>query len=237
MADQARADARLELPKEAFQRENVGVEDLFDFLDSSWYEYKGYIDEMDLMRFLKDFGSTAQLSDCIALIHEVQLRNPRSLLTRPGRLTLREAALLFLPVTSRYFKVIQDAESDKEARNVSYLLRHSEPYPKRGHLSSAVQYHLFRIIENAAFAAMNLEATRSNLTWKHGCDIAVQSDIFDYLAEGKACLTKADLRKAFFDQGLIVSEDEQAMLWCRYAMDGAYDISFPDFVRQLKPRT
>eukprot|EP00927_Polykrikos_kofoidii_P065033 TRINITY_DN60831_c0_g1_i1.p1 TRINITY_DN60831_c0_g1~~TRINITY_DN60831_c0_g1_i1.p1 ORF type:complete len:828 (-),score=132.71 TRINITY_DN60831_c0_g1_i1:120-2603(-) len=128
IASQAAADARTEDAKTLLPP-NCNLEAIFASLDRFG---KGYISDSDFWQLAQDFGGHASFSAITALVHELQLRQPRARVVVPGRISLRELATLVLPLGSPELKHVREAPSDDEAKSVLYLLRHSEPCPQCG---------------------------------------------------------------------------------------------------------
>jgi len=61
------------------------------------------------------------------------------------------------------------------------------------------------------------------------------SDAFCSVAGGRASFGASDLRRAFYQQGLMPSENELSLLWRRYAKHGSNSVAFPEFAKQLQP--
>jgi len=128
MHRQAGADVRLEDAK-ALLPYGLALEGAFATLDR--YR-KGYISDTDLWQLAQDFGGPTPFGSFVALVNEVQLRRPPSSAAKPGRLSLRELGLLALPLGSRESDAVLHSGNDEEARNLLYILRHSEACPGCG---------------------------------------------------------------------------------------------------------
>lgn len=103
-------------------------------------------------------------------------------------------------------------------------------------LSATSTYHAYRLVEVAARAAMELEHGRKRLLDDYGYSVTAISDVFNYLADARPYFTLADLRRSLCEHYIFLSDLESNMLWRRYAPDGAPEVSFPDFNRQLKAK-
>lgn len=116
-------DAKALLPSECT------LEAIFVALDRC---VKGYVADADLWMLLQDFGAAASFASLCALARETQLRRCYDQDSAPGRLSLRDLAILVLPANSEAFEAVCAAASDSEARSALYLLRHSEACPRCG---------------------------------------------------------------------------------------------------------
>jgi len=113
------------------------------------------------------------------------------------------------------------------------------------------RYQLYRLIAALARIAEDLDLDRRGLaTQSAGCDAAALSDAFGLLAGGQSSFVLADVRWAFGELGIYLSEREFRCLWRRYAPLGGLSclgrgsdlaggdprrVAFPEFVRQLRP--
>eukprot|EP00927_Polykrikos_kofoidii_P042493 TRINITY_DN36486_c0_g1_i1.p1 TRINITY_DN36486_c0_g1~~TRINITY_DN36486_c0_g1_i1.p1 ORF type:complete len:849 (-),score=101.77 TRINITY_DN36486_c0_g1_i1:164-2710(-) len=128
MASQAETDLRTEDAK-AVLPPTCTLEAIFAYLDR---HRKGYVTDTDLWQLSQDFRSNTSFSSLVMLLNEIQLRHPRSKAYIPGRLSMREIAMLVLPVNSHEFKIVQGAACDDEAKTELYLMRNSEACPTCG---------------------------------------------------------------------------------------------------------
>jgi len=104
-------------------------------------------------------------------------------------------------------------------------------------LPPSVLYHLHSLIDFAASAAEELEQGRKQLASLMATDVlSLLSETFASFAEGRMYLTLSDLRRAVLSQDLYLSERQFDLLWRRYSPEDAPEVSFTDYVRQLKPR-
>jgi len=111
-----------------------------------------------------------------------------------------------------------------------------------GQLSRHGRHQLFRFLAVAARVAEDLDLDRRGLATKPAaCDLASLGDAFAALAAGRASFVEADLRWAFNELGVALTEHELRLLWLRYAAPRPPDgvrprqIAFADFARQLRP--
>lgn len=244
MARQAVLDTETEDAK-AFLPPGTSLEAVFATLDRF---RKGYITDSDICQFCVDFGSTAGFSIFTVLVNEVLLRRPRETVAVPGRLTLRQLGTLVLPMGSQEYEACLAAYTDEELRSILYLLRKPteqeirqielvpELSPRNG--TGGTQYQLFRLIESAVCAADELETGRKDLQRWSASDgaMGMLSSVFAYIADGRLSFLMGDLRRAMFTHDIAISEEQLGLLWRRYAPRSDAEISFTDFVRQLKPR-
>jgi len=105
-------------------------------------------------------------------------------------------------------------------------------------LPVATQYQLFRLLDTAARVADELEQGRKRLQLVLNGEggLGVLSSAFSYIADGRPAFLMGDLRRALFSQDILVSEHQLGLLWRRYAPHGGIEVSFSEFLRQLKPR-
>lgn len=83
-------------------------------------------------------------------------------------------------------------------------------------------------------AGENLERERRRLVAMPGHSIFSFDDVFNRISSGKPAFSLEDLRVAYVKYGISISEHELALLLHRYAPHG--EVTFPDFLRQVKPR-
>lgn len=126
MMSQATLDSEAEDAK-GLLAASTTLESIFATLDRF---HKGYITDTDLCQYSQDFGGLGGFGLFSTLIHEVLLRRPRDASLFPGRLNLRELAMLVLPVATQEQEAALAASSDAELRSILYVLRHSEPCPR-----------------------------------------------------------------------------------------------------------
>eukprot|EP00929_Paragymnodinium_shiwhaense_P051706 TRINITY_DN25979_c0_g2_i1.p1 TRINITY_DN25979_c0_g2~~TRINITY_DN25979_c0_g2_i1.p1 ORF type:complete len:779 (+),score=132.92 TRINITY_DN25979_c0_g2_i1:128-2464(+) len=141
---------------------------------------------------------------------------------------------VFCGTSFRCFKVVGDYSWDGPA-----------PALPEWPLTVNSQYHVSRLLANAARAAEDLERDRTTLSLAPGMDLGMLSDIFNHMADGRSTISEAGLRRAFLTHGLIVGEKELRLLCQRYGSGSAWsshgsvklpdEILFPDFARQLQP--
>jgi hypothetical protein len=242
--DMQAEDAKALLPP------SITLEMAFSTLDRF---HKGYITDSDLSQYSQDFGGSAHYLMYSNLVHEVHLRRPRAPTTLPGRLTLRDLGTLILPLGSQEHEATLAASSDAEARSILHLLRHSEPYPRSSirvqrdadsagcpnvKLDVSAQYHLYRMLGAAAVVAEQLEQGRKHLSFSSLSEggIGLCSSAFAFISDGQMSFLMGDLRRAFFNVDIMISEQQLGLLWRRYAAPGSQEVNFMEFARQLKPR-
>lgn len=102
-------------------------------------------------------------------------------------------------------------------------------------LPVAAQYHFFRLLGIAARVADELEQDRKQMQLVEG-GIGALSSAFAYIGDGRLAFLMGDLRRAFFGQDILIPERQLGLLWRRYAPQAGLEISFTEFMRQLKPR-
>lgn len=104
-------------------------------------------------------------------------------------------------------------------------------------MSVASKYQLYRLLTTWTHAAEELEQDRRALSLVLAQELSGLSDVFARMTDGKLTLDKMELRRAFFSQGMVPTEEELQLLWTRYAsVRGSKTVTFPDFRRQLQPR-
>lgn len=128
VAQQGSLDAHVEDSK-ALIPADTPLEAIFDTLDRF---KKGYIADTDLWAFSQQYGGQLSFSQIGALIREVQLRRTRDFSAMEGRLSFRELGSLVLRAGTAMRDAMETAQTDEEARSISYLLRNSEPCPRCG---------------------------------------------------------------------------------------------------------
>jgi len=105
-------------------------------------------------------------------------------------------------------------------------------------LSVSVQYHLYRLLDTAASAALELENTRKQLAaLPIGDVLCTLSAVFTHMADGRLSMSVPDLRRALANYDIGISDQELGFLRSRYIKKGASEVTFAEFVRQLTPRT
>jgi len=101
----------------------------------------------------------------------------------------------------------------------------------------SVQYQLHRLIDIAAVAADELECGRKKLSFLPKQNLmSTLSAAFAHIANDRSSFVMADLRRAFLNAEMVLSEPELAALWRRYQPLHS-EVNFSAFVAQLKPRT
>lgn len=104
-------------------------------------------------------------------------------------------------------------------------------------LSASTQYQLYRLLDTAAGAAVEMESARKQLaTAPSGDVLCTLSSVFSHIADGQLLLSMPALRRALVDNDVFASEKELSLLRQRYMKRDAMDVTFADFVRQLTPR-
>jgi len=102
-------------------------------------------------------------------------------------------------------------------------------------------YHLFKLVDTAARAAIDLEQDRQEVSVM-AFDTSVLTDAFHRIADGRMSITRAALRSTLLQRGVLLSEHVLSLLWYRYARPAGgelysrEEITFRDFVRQIVPR-
>ncbi|CAK9034116.1 unnamed protein product [Durusdinium trenchii] len=124
---QAATDAAAEDAK-AFCPKGCPLTVLFQSLDPT---EKGFLLDTDFWQLVQDFHGDISFGGICTLVQEVQLRK-RYDSCLPGRLSLREFAVLIFPSDSKEYQVLRPCSSDNEAKDFLYLLQHSEACPKCG---------------------------------------------------------------------------------------------------------
>lgn len=94
--------------------------------------------------------------------------------------------------------------------------------------------HQVKVDVRSPAAAEELEQERRKLVTSPGYNFFSFDDVFHSISCGKAAFTFEDLRMAYVNCNIPVSEHELVMLFHRYAPTG--EVTFPDFLRQVKPR-
>jgi len=107
--------------------------------------------------------------------------------------------------------------------------------PEEELLPAASRYQLHRLVSTSAHAADELERDRKKLAHVLAVDMCALSDVFSIIAGGRLSFSPSDLRRAFYQQGVLPAEHELSLLWHRYARHGSTAVTFPDFARQLQP--
>jgi len=104
-------------------------------------------------------------------------------------------------------------------------------------LSVSVQYHLYRLLDTAAAAALQLESSRKQLAQPPSGDVlCTLSAVFAHMADGRLAMSMADLRRTLASHDIFASEEELSLLCHRYVRRGATEVVFAEFLRQLTPR-
>ncbi|CAJ1406768.1 unnamed protein product [Effrenium voratum] len=109
------------------------------------------------------------------------------------------------------------------------VARDSGPAP-----SAADRYTLYRLVAAAARTAENLELDRKRLAAQPGFDNSCLREAFNYISSGRPSFDTLDLRQAFRDQQIPVSEKETDLMWQRYAPNFGSGVSLEHFQRQLR---
>jgi len=102
-------------------------------------------------------------------------------------------------------------------------------------LSVAARQQLHRAIAAQAHAADELEKDRLRLAQLLGYDATGLSDVFNFVAQGRTSFSLADLRRTLCHLHIKATERDLDLVWKRYAPSGSATVTFPDFIRQLKP--
>lgn len=103
---------------------------------------------------------------------------------------------------------------------------------------NSVQFHVHRLLDVAARAAEEFEKGRKKLASFSRRDVLrTLSDVFSFIAEGRLSFTMADLRRAFTDHDIFLSDKEFRLLWRRYQPLHFPDVGFSDFATQLRQRS
>lgn len=112
-------------------------------------------------------------------------------------------------------------------------------FPKRIPPPSVTgQYQVYRLLDEAAKAAVDMESARKQLASNANSDIlCTLSTVFTHIAGGRMSMSIPELRRAFANNDSFVSESEVSMLRHRYLKKDGTDVMFADFVRQLTPRS
>jgi len=235
MARQAELDAELEDAK-ALLPMGFSLEEAFDVLDRF---RKGSVADTDIWQFLQDSGSTYSFSSVCSLVQEVKLFHHHGPSGNLGCLSLRELGTLLLPKSTQEYDIMHSALSDEDARSRLYAMRgHTMPTP----LTGAAKYHMFRLLDRATSAAEELEMGRKQLALLPGCDAtAALHDAFEYISNARYrgswhAFMSSDFRRALFEQGILLSENEIGVLFRRYAPPRSVKVSLSDFMYQLRPR-
>jgi hypothetical protein len=118
-------------------------------------------------------------------------------------------------------------------RGASTLARESS-----GSLPATAHYRLNGFLEMAARCADELDRDRRSLTLTPDYDVSVLSSAFSRIAHGGLSFNVYDLRRAFADRGVVVSDRGLRLLRHRYMPEKGPEagaVAFPEFVRQLSP--
>jgi len=108
-------------------------------------------------------------------------------------------------------------------------------------LPVATRYHLYRLLDTAAFTAAEAEHGRRQLQLLPGGDVLCNlSAVFAHLAGGRLAVPMHDLRRAMIDHDILLSEQEFDLLRHRYVKPTVpatmfSEVTFSEFVRQLSP--
>eukprot|EP00913_Durusdinium_trenchii_P026073 g24460.t1 len=207
---------------------------------------QGFLLDTDFWQLVQDFHGDISFGGICTLVQEVQLRK-RYDSCLPGRLSLREFAVLIFPSDSKEYQVLRPCSSDNEAKDFLYLLQHSEACPKCGvhiqrdfeasacpEVSCPICRTSFRCTRAQIFAQAQmfgafrcrpdsnseLERDRLRLAQLLGHDATVLSDVFSFLAQGRRSFTLPDLRRALSHLHLQLSERDLKLIWNRYAPHG-----------------
>jgi len=117
----------------------------------------------------------------------------------------------------------------------------SDPMRMREGMPPSILYHVHQFFDFLASASEELEHGRKQLATTSGGPgdvLSLLSEAFSTIADGRMSLSLPDLRRAFFKhEDLFLSERQLDLLCRRYMPDGEPEVSFTDFVRQLKPRS
>merc|ERR1719198_1556170 len=101
----------------------------------------------------------------------------------------------------------------------------------------STQYQLYRLFDTAAAAAHELEVSRQQLMHLPKVDVlCTLNNIFTSIAEGRLTVSIADLRRAFANHAIVVTEQEISMLRQRYLKGDSVEVTFAEFARQLTPQ-
>ncbi|CAE8717025.1 unnamed protein product, partial [Polarella glacialis] len=100
--------------------------------------------------------------------------------------------------------------------------------------SAADRVQLCRLVSTAAGGAENVELDRKRVASEVGHEAAALQEAFDYISARAASFDAADLRRAFLDEHVPVSEKELDLIWNRYAPGCGDSVSFEDFAKQLR---
>jgi len=204
---------------------------------------KGYVTDTDLWQFAQDLGARVSFGSVNTLMRDLQSRDGQDHLSTPGRFTLRDIGKLILRHGSNELQALLFARTDNEAWRSQAFFR-TDPtrrsldtrFAAEESLDGTHKYYFYRLLEVAANKALSLDADRRRLfDFGRDMDMARLSEVFDCLSGGHVSIRLSDLRKAFFDHTVFLSEGELQMLWSRYSPNGI-GVTFFDFANQLKPR-
>jgi len=229
MRHQAELDMKVEEAKKIIAY-SLSVEDLFHEMDRG---HKGYLTDIDLWTYVRNIGADIVLGSITTLISEIHLRLGPDHAFAPGRLSMRELAILIFPVKSREHELAFRAASDNDLLN---KLNPGRLGAQPGAVSGPVRYKFRSFLDWATFVAEALAADRRQLRHLRCDETAALNDTFSFLACGRQSFSLEDVRRAFIDERVNASTQQLELLRRRYqplSLGGG--VHFSEFVRQLRP--